>query len=448
LQAASRESLARYSEQKSWGCGATKVAFTSSRRFDRLPAKEHHRMKLKTIALFSLALNVALAGWLALRPSRPPIVREYAAPPAAPVVTPAPPVARTTFHWRQVESADYRTYIANLRAIGCPEETIRDIIVEDVNKLYAPRYAALAGSAPELTWWGRFEKRNPVRVELAAQLRALNDEKKSLLHRLLGASAPADVTFLELDAAAVREQTAFAFLPEARQAAVRDLVSRYRALHEWSETQWNGLPGDEREARERELRESRRRELASLLTPEEMREFELRDSVTANVLRQQYGGGDLTEAEFRKLYDLRRDFEEQHPDARPEDWKQLDAQIANALGPERFTDIQRQNDSMWRAMQTMAGERGLTPDSMQSAHAIQRDYMEKMAQAVGQMFADPQQDPQPLRNIAAQMDAQLAEIVGGETVKQLDRLGVLPRLIIQDDGKHKSYSFSRRAFGE
>jgi hypothetical protein len=64
------------------------------------------------------------------------------------------------------------------------------------------------------------------------------------------------------------------------------------------------------------------------------------------------------------------------------------------------------------------------------------------------MFADPQQDPQPLRELAAQMDARLAETIGAESVKQLDRLGVLPRLVVQDDGKRKSYSFSRDAFAE
>src|SRR5687767_831304 len=39
------------------------------------------------------------------------------------------------FDWRLVESEDYKKYIVNLRSIGCPEETIRDIITADVNKL-------------------------------------------------------------------------------------------------------------------------------------------------------------------------------------------------------------------------------------------------------------------------------------------------------------------------
>jgi len=413
-------------------------------------------MKLKTLAALSLALNLVLVAWLALRPSHSVAVRVDPAPmPAQPLATPVvpsatstQPVPKTSFHWSQVESVDYLAYIANLRSIGCPEATIRDIIVSDVNKLYAPRYAALAGSAPELTWWGCFDKRKPVPVALAAQLRALNDEKKSLLQRLLGANALADATFAEVDVPAVREQAALAFLPEGKQAAVRDLVSRYQALREWSETQWKGLPSDERDAREKELREFRRRELANLLTPDEMREFELRDSPASDAIRQQYGRSDLSEPEFRKIYELRRDFEETHPDAKREDWKRLEANIASALGSERFADVQRQNDSMWRAMQNIAGERGLTPDSMQSAYAIQREYAERMAQAVGQMFADPQQNPQPLRDLAAQMDAQLTKTIGEEAVKQLDRLGALPRLVIQDDGKRKSYSFSRAGFGE
>ena len=53
------------------------------------------------------------------------------------MVTPAaaPDIKATPLDWRQVESSDYRQYIANLRAAGCPEKTIRDIIVAEVSEL-------------------------------------------------------------------------------------------------------------------------------------------------------------------------------------------------------------------------------------------------------------------------------------------------------------------------
>ena len=40
------------------------------------------------------------------------------------------------FKWEAVEAPDYKQYIANLRAVGCPEQTIRDIIITDLDRTY------------------------------------------------------------------------------------------------------------------------------------------------------------------------------------------------------------------------------------------------------------------------------------------------------------------------
>src|SRR3989442_242628 len=109
-------------------------------------------MKKTLILVGSLLGNAALVAALT-RPSPTP------APAPVPVVevvvtnvvvkeVPAPPetVEKTSvvrMNWTNVESADYRAYIANLRSVGCPEETIRDIIIADVNKLYASKWRAL-----------------------------------------------------------------------------------------------------------------------------------------------------------------------------------------------------------------------------------------------------------------------------------------------------------------
>jgi hypothetical protein len=53
---------------------------------------------------------------------------------------------RERFHWSQLESTDYRTYVVNLRSIGCPEQTIRDIIATDLHTVYAPQLAQLASA--------------------------------------------------------------------------------------------------------------------------------------------------------------------------------------------------------------------------------------------------------------------------------------------------------------
>ena len=50
-------------------------------------------------------------------------------------------VRRQIFSWKDLESPDYPTYILNLRNIGCPEQTVRDIIIADVNALYSLKRA-------------------------------------------------------------------------------------------------------------------------------------------------------------------------------------------------------------------------------------------------------------------------------------------------------------------
>src|SRR5881394_530262 len=61
-------------------------------------------------------------------------------------------VRRQFFSWKEVESPDYPTYIANLRDIGCPEQTIRDIIIADVNAMFSRRRATELVTA-EQQWW-------------------------------------------------------------------------------------------------------------------------------------------------------------------------------------------------------------------------------------------------------------------------------------------------------
>src|SRR5436190_3090810 len=93
-------------------------------------------------------------------------------------------VRRQIFSWKDIESADYPTYILNLRNIGCPEQTVRDIIIADVNALYSLRRATNLVTS-EQQWW-RPEPDPAVLQATAEKSRALEDERRALLTRLLG----------------------------------------------------------------------------------------------------------------------------------------------------------------------------------------------------------------------------------------------------------------------
>ena len=116
-------------------------------------------MNARVLLVLSVVINVALGALLLrpkpLEPTMPAqkAVETKSAPDAAPALTAPATKTRTVtqvvtntvalkFDWNAVESDDYKKYIANLRSIGCPEETIRDIITADVNKLYEAKRKA------------------------------------------------------------------------------------------------------------------------------------------------------------------------------------------------------------------------------------------------------------------------------------------------------------------
>ncbi len=63
-----------------------------------------------------------------------------------------------TFHWSEIESSDYLIYVKNLRQIGCPEQTIRDIIQADVASLFAAKRQELPSVESETGPWSRSQE--------------------------------------------------------------------------------------------------------------------------------------------------------------------------------------------------------------------------------------------------------------------------------------------------
>lgn len=172
---------------------------------------------MRTTFRISICLNCALLGSLAFlvlngRPARSRAEAPAEAenpPPVAEGVMPAPGASPTAevkpFHWSQIESADYRTYILNLRGIGCPEQTIRDLVKADVDSLYASRRQPLEDKLAKSDVAGR--------TALQRELKQLRDQEASAVTALLAAPSTAANTTSALAAEAppsgsVRQESA------------------------------------------------------------------------------------------------------------------------------------------------------------------------------------------------------------------------------------------------
>jgi hypothetical protein len=136
---------------------------------------------MKRALTASIAVNVVLAALVFWR-TKPEAADPIGSAAMRPVSSPASSTSRAPepFHWSQLESADYRRYIANLRRIGCPEATIRDIITADAHSLYERRRQEI------LKRPGREVLSLAEKVELETELSMLAREEAGLISTLLG----------------------------------------------------------------------------------------------------------------------------------------------------------------------------------------------------------------------------------------------------------------------
>ncbi len=85
----------------------------------------------------SICLGLALLGGLVFSMSNSfwRRTKVITAPPESVVTTQEVP---QTFRWSQLEATnDYRHYVSNLRASGCPEATVQDIVRGDAKRAFA-----------------------------------------------------------------------------------------------------------------------------------------------------------------------------------------------------------------------------------------------------------------------------------------------------------------------
>src|SRR5262249_55775509 len=131
----------------------------------------------------------------------------------------ADPTSETrVFSWADVESSDYRKYIDNLRAIGCPELTIRDIITADVRSLYKQRRASLERKQG---WGGTTSLGRSPRDTIQMQLRALGVEEASVLTALVGNESQAEE--ITSDAPVRQKRTDSVDLPVSKPLVLQEV---------------------------------------------------------------------------------------------------------------------------------------------------------------------------------------------------------------------------------
>jgi hypothetical protein len=314
----------------------------------------------KTLASLLILLNAGLAVWLVSRPpvagippaekavgdrvsvaARPQLPAPSPPPAAGPFPVSLPSPIQPGFHWSQIESPDYRTYMDNLRRIGCPEATIRDLITADVQALYRTKRRGALQSLAAPYWQAGFGQAATNHAELVR----LYSEERAVLTTLLGIVT--DVSPATDSVPGTVNELKFCDALEPKRAAIQERWHRFELA------KLGVLAGaDGREATAEEIAELHALEveqeaaLNRLLTPSERIEFDVRNSPSARYLRQSLLGVEVNETEFRALFQTRKEFDGRLAAAATgedalaahHDFQTAAAQL---LGPDRFARFER-----------------------------------------------------------------------------------------------------------
>ena len=200
------------------------------------------------------------------------------------------------------------------------------------------------------------------------------------------------------------EQRRWGAVPEEKRPAVAAILTN--AEKRRSEL-WNsrgGMLTEEERAQAREFSERARAELAKLLTPEELLDYDLRNSATANRMRAELDNFQPTRDEFLAIFRLRHGlelaFDHEAPGHDEEVERRragfaaaVDQAIAKLLGPERYDDYRL---SLQPACQTLQFDGRF---ARSDATTVRRLYRSLLAARAG--LRDVERQPEVERSVRA-----------------------------------------------
>lgn len=398
-------------------------------------------MNARALAILSLVINVALlvAAWNGRRSvpvARPTGAAAAMAGAGAGIATPSrDPRAdasnetpgdslpgASVFHWSQVASTDFAAYRDRLRALGCPDRTVRDILTAEINRHFEERRAeVIAGLQGQ--FWNALARHVRVDDMFKEDLEPLKNERREMLNTVLG-GLPEDDPAAGRARQLAEWQREYHWLPAEKQGRLAAIEAQAGEGFEALEREIRELPPHEQQAERLRRRAAREAELTAerkaALTDDEWAEYQLRQSPAGRWVAGTVGFA-VTDTEWRTVATALKDF-----DSRPSETetgpltttarqaqaearqREREQALATALGPERYAEYQRSRDTDFQQLRRLTGRLNLEDASAVAAFELKQALAEEMRQLEAQAALSAEER----RTVEQALRAQAREAVG------------------------------------
>lgn len=301
-----------------------------------------------------------------------------------------------------------------LLAAGVDEDLIRSIVSARIWKRYENRMKALqANQTTKPAWWKNDEDGywGALNKEQRAAMKALQAEMKAENERVLGKDPEAGRSNPWLE-------RQYGFVPPEKREALQQLEQDYNELSGEMRREAKGfqMPADAEKARF--LQEEKLRDLAAILTPEELADYERRQSRTAQNLRWQMTQMDASEAEYLAIFEIRKDFDEQYADydnfgnrlrsnLSPEQRQQrgeaeaaMKAQLKETLGADRYKAYIRSQDNDYQQLANATKRFDLPADTPAKIYDLRDEVPREALRIADDSNLTPEQKREELKKLA------------------------------------------------
>ena len=331
------------------------------------------------------------------------------------------------FGWEQIQSDaqtktnEYLTYLDSLRAVGCPEDKIRYIVLTDINELFSKKRLKEAVTY-DVKWW-RSEMEMSVTGVLQEKGRGLEEERRVLIERYLGAEAvEAEKGEAMLWSSVQLTGPVLGNLPTETHNQVQEICAR--SIERSSGIQWarfnnNQAPNAVDMA---QLRERTRADLRKVLNAEGMEEFLLRYSQNSKLLRDELRSFEPTADEFRKIFQATDQMDHQlqleyggvetlSPLQRERHVAQREAAIKEVLEPARFQDYLLHKDHLYGLAKLTATQFGAPPKAVMAIYQVTKTNELRRQNILNDTALAPQQKTDALTALKQEEIRKIQQVV-------------------------------------
>lgn len=330
--------------------------------------------------------------------------------------------------WKALSSESLAQMVVRLRTAGYPVSTIRALIWGRLNEEMAARRKELMAGMEDTPYW-KSQAAFFIDPKMQAAQRQFYQEQMKIVRDLLGPDASDDN-----EIAQYFRRRQYGNIPSSKAEELQRIAGDYGDLRNQIYATANGMLMPEDREKLTYLDKEMRNDFAAVLTPEELRSYELRSSSTANALRSQLTTFQPTEAEFGALFDAARAVEDKYGsmqgpttgDQMRQRQEAMNAAAKLALSPERYAEFEQATDPRYSMLNRVAARYNVPPTVVPQVYSIQQDIMKQAgsvpaAERATRMPALIQEAENKIRPLLGDQAFGAYKVYGGQWMQSLQR---------------------------